>query len=121
MLLKCLQRIWSYHLKKTEILGQDISGIPNIWIDDHKLQVVEEFTYLGSTVIDEPVCKGYNRGKLNKTIVRETTEKKVQHNKHHQSMCAQIGLFSRSRRCSKYDHTLVYPLSSLTDGAEDGV
>lgn len=37
-------------LKKTNILGQDVSSAPNITIDDYTLEVVEDFTYLGSTI-----------------------------------------------------------------------
>ena len=37
-------------LKKTNIMGQDISSIPSISIGDHSLEVVEDFTYLGSTI-----------------------------------------------------------------------
>ena len=37
-------------LKKTNIMGQDVSNTPNICIDDYTLDVVEEFTYLGSTI-----------------------------------------------------------------------
>lgn len=37
-------------LKKTEIMGQDVSEAPIINIGDYTLQVVEQFTYLGSTV-----------------------------------------------------------------------
>ena len=37
-------------LKKTEIMSQDVSIAPNISIGDHTLEVVEKFTYLGSTM-----------------------------------------------------------------------
>ena len=37
-------------LKKTEIMGQDVSTTPKITIGDHTLEVVESFTYLGSTI-----------------------------------------------------------------------
>jgi len=37
-------------LKKTEIMGQDVSEAPIINIGDYTLQVVEQFTYLGSTI-----------------------------------------------------------------------
>ena len=37
-------------LDKTKILSQEVSRIPNIKIGDHLLEVVEEFTYLGSTI-----------------------------------------------------------------------
>ena len=37
-------------LKKTNILGQDVCSTPCISIGDHTLEVVEAFTYLGSTI-----------------------------------------------------------------------
>jgi hypothetical protein len=37
-------------LKKTNIMGQDVSSIPNISIADYTLEVVDNFTYLGSTI-----------------------------------------------------------------------
>ena len=37
-------------LKKTNILGQDVSAAPVITVGDHTLEVVEHFTYLGSTI-----------------------------------------------------------------------
>ena len=36
-------------LKKTNVLGQDIMELPSNTIDDYELDVVEQFTYLGST------------------------------------------------------------------------
>ena len=37
-------------LKKTNIMGQDVSSTPNISIDNYTPKVVEDFTYLGSTI-----------------------------------------------------------------------
>ena len=37
-------------LKKTNILGQDIPAPPVITIDDYELEVIHQFTYLGSTI-----------------------------------------------------------------------
>ncbi|XP_022093240.1 uncharacterized protein LOC110980661 [Acanthaster planci] len=37
-------------LKKTNVMGQDVSQAPSIGIGDHTLEVVEEFTFLGSTI-----------------------------------------------------------------------
>ena len=37
-------------LKKTNIMGQDVSQIPNISIGDYTLEMVDTFTYLGSTI-----------------------------------------------------------------------
>ena len=39
-------------LKKTNVLGQDIPAPPVITIDDYELKVIHQFTYLGSTIID---------------------------------------------------------------------
>ncbi|KAL8578630.1 hypothetical protein ACOMHN_007088 [Nucella lapillus] len=37
-------------IKKTNVLDQDVSSAPCISIDDCTLDVVEDFTYLGSTI-----------------------------------------------------------------------
>ena len=37
-------------LKKTNIMGQDLSSIPSISISNYTLDVMEDFTYLGSTI-----------------------------------------------------------------------
>lgn len=37
-------------LKKTQVMGQDVSSAPSISIGDHTLEVVDNFTYLGSTI-----------------------------------------------------------------------
>ncbi|XP_067881216.1 uncharacterized protein [Heterodontus francisci] len=37
-------------LKKTNIMGQDVRNAPSINIGDHALEVVQEFTYLSSTI-----------------------------------------------------------------------
>ena len=39
-------------LKRTNVLGQDTIGLPAITIDDYELDVVEQFTYLGSTITE---------------------------------------------------------------------
>ena len=39
-------------LKKTNVLRQDTMEMPAITIDDYELDVVEQFTYLGSTITD---------------------------------------------------------------------
>ena len=39
-------------LKKTNVLSQDVDTPPAIYIDDHQLEVVHQFTYLGSTISD---------------------------------------------------------------------
>ena len=37
-------------LKKTNIMGQDVSSAPNISVGDYALEVVDEFVYLSSTI-----------------------------------------------------------------------
>ena len=37
-------------IKKTNVSVQDVSQAPSIQIDDHTLEVVDEFIYLGSTI-----------------------------------------------------------------------
>ena len=37
-------------LKKTNVLGQDIPAPPVITINDYELEVIHQFTYLGSTI-----------------------------------------------------------------------
>ncbi|XP_067899076.1 uncharacterized protein [Heterodontus francisci] len=54
-------------LKKTNIMGQDLRNAPSINIGDYTLDVVQEFTYLGSTItsnlsLDAEVNK--HRGKV---------------------------------------------------------
>ena len=39
-------------LKKTNVLGQDTMELPAITMDDYDLDVVEQFTYLGSIISD---------------------------------------------------------------------
>ena len=39
--------------KKINVLGQDTLELPAITIDDYELDVVEQFTYLGSTITDD--------------------------------------------------------------------
>ena len=39
-------------LRKTKIMGQDISSIPSISIGDYTLEVVKDFTCLGSTIFN---------------------------------------------------------------------
>ena len=40
-------------IKKTNVMGQDIENQPSISVNGSTLDVVQEFTYLGSTVKDE--------------------------------------------------------------------
>lgn len=37
-------------LKKTNLMGQDVSEAPSISIEDYTLEVVKDFTYLSSTI-----------------------------------------------------------------------
>ena len=50
--LQALMDRLTISLKKTIILGQDTMELPAITIDDYELNVVEQFTYLGSTITD---------------------------------------------------------------------
>ena len=56
-------------LKKTNIMVQDLSSIPNISISDYTLQVVEDFTYLGSTISSSLFLDA----ELNTQIAKEAT------------------------------------------------
>jgi hypothetical protein len=40
-------------LKKTNVMCQDVSEVPNISIEDYSLEVVQDFTYLGSTISND--------------------------------------------------------------------
>ena len=42
----------SISLKKTNVLGQNTEAPPVITIDNYELDVVHQFTYLGSTITD---------------------------------------------------------------------
>ena len=46
----CLEFGLTISLKKTEVMGQDVSAVPEIKIGDHTLGVTDAFTYLGSTI-----------------------------------------------------------------------
>ena len=46
----CLEFNLTISLKKTEVMGQDVSAVPEIKIGDHTLGVTDAFTYLGSTI-----------------------------------------------------------------------
>ncbi|KAJ8369124.1 hypothetical protein SKAU_G00091520 [Synaphobranchus kaupii] len=63
-------------LKKTNILGQDLEAPPVIAIDNYELDVVHQFTYLGSTIsnnlsLDTEIDKRI--GKAATTLARLTT------------------------------------------------
>ena len=56
-LMDCFSQACKYFgltisLKKTNVLRQDTMELPAITIDDYELDVVEQFTYLGSTITD---------------------------------------------------------------------
>ena len=42
--------LWPHSLKKTNVITRDVSHTPEIKIGDHTLEVVDKFTYLGSTI-----------------------------------------------------------------------
>ncbi|XP_076471172.1 uncharacterized protein LOC143301052 [Babylonia areolata] len=46
----CRESGLTISLKKIHIMGQDVSNTPSISIGDFTLEVVEDFTYLGSTI-----------------------------------------------------------------------
>ena len=46
----CTEFGLTINLKKTNIMGQDVSSTPQISIGDHTLEVVDNFTYLGSNI-----------------------------------------------------------------------
>lgn len=63
-------------LKKTNVLGQGVEEPPSITIDDYELEVVNQFTYLGSTIssnlsLDTELDKRI--GKAATTLARLTT------------------------------------------------
>ena len=39
-------------LKKTQVMGQDTDSLPAISINDHELDVIHDFVYLGSAISD---------------------------------------------------------------------
>jgi hypothetical protein len=63
-------------LKKTNVLSQDTPTAPVITIDDYQLEVVHQFTYLGSTITDNlslDVELDKRIGKAASTLSRLTT------------------------------------------------
>ena len=63
-------------LKKANVMGQDVDTPPVITIDNYKLDVVHQFTYLGSTISDNlSLDAEINRriGKAATTLGRLTT------------------------------------------------
>ena len=62
-------------LKKTQIMGQDVDSPPAISINDHELDVIHDFVYLGSTISDTlSLDTGLNNhiGKAATTMTRLT-------------------------------------------------
>ena len=58
-------------LKKTNVLGQDVNTSPVITIDNYKLEVVQQFTYLGSTISENISLDAENNkpiGKVARTL-----------------------------------------------------
>lgn len=63
-------------LKKTNVLGQRTEAPPGVIIDDYVLEVVHDFTYLGSTITDNlSLDKEIDKwiGKAATTLARLTT------------------------------------------------
>lgn len=51
--LQCLMDKFSHackDLKKNQVMAQDVRTLPVISIDNYKLDVVHQFTYIGSTI-----------------------------------------------------------------------
>ena len=60
-------------IKRTKVMGQDVDNPPNVMIDDTPLDVMNTFTYLGTTIIsnlslDEEITTGI--GKASATMAR---------------------------------------------------
>ena len=79
-------------IKKTNVDAQDASQAPSINIDEHTLNVVDEFTYLGSTIsinlsLDTEINK--HIGKASATIAKLTERVWKKHPSHtkHQGAC----------------------------------
>ena len=60
-------------LKKTNVLGQDTMELPAITIDDYELDVIEQFTYLGSTNLSLDTEIDKRIGKAATTLARLTS------------------------------------------------
>ena len=62
-------------LKKTNILGQDTMELSVITIDDYELDIVEQFTHLGSTITDNLLDTEIDEmiGKAATTLARLTS------------------------------------------------
>ena len=66
----------SISLKKTNVLGQDTMELPAITIDDYELDVVEQSTYLGSTITNNLSLDTENDKRIGKaatTLARLTS------------------------------------------------
>jgi hypothetical protein len=48
----CREFSLTISLKKTEMMGQNVDNPPEITISNYVLEVVHQFTYLGSTISD---------------------------------------------------------------------
>ena len=70
-------------LKKTEIMCQDVREAPDIRISDHTLRVVDEFTYLGSTVTSNLSLEPELNKRIGKasTAMAKLTQKVWENNK----------------------------------------
>ena len=86
-------------LKKTNVMGQDVSEAPSISIGDYTLDVVEDFTYLGSTIssnlsLEAEINKRI--GKAASVMSRPVNKSMGKHQSHHkyqdrgvQRLCAE--------------------------------
>ncbi|KAI8510155.1 hypothetical protein Bbelb_125830 [Branchiostoma belcheri] len=65
----CNEFALTISIKKTQVMVQDVCSIPRISIDDHILEVVGTFTYLGSTISNNLSLEA----ELNKRIGKAAT------------------------------------------------
>ena len=67
-------------LKKTEVMGQGVDTPPSISISQHKLDVVHDFVYLGSTISDSLSldAKLNTMSRLTKKVWTNTKHTKIQ-------------------------------------------
>ncbi|XP_050707118.1 uncharacterized protein LOC126992423 [Eriocheir sinensis] len=64
-------------LKKTQVMGQDVDQPPDIRIADHRLDVVHDFVYLGSTISDSLSRCGAEQTDRESWTLRARQERKL--------------------------------------------
>ena len=69
----CKDFVLTISIKKTIVSAQNVSQAPSIKVDDHTLEVVDEFTYRGSTIsMNLCLVKEINIGKASATMAKLT-------------------------------------------------